>query len=434
MDPSSLISDPDSAPRQGRVLEPVRIREFQNKASELREQIECAINSNKKRNKTSVDASDLRLRSEDEILNVQIPEFEPKNHSSPSKTKKRHHGHVEQKREIIQMYEKALQKCRKEREAEREAAAGILHCLQHTSGEGTVPESSNKSAGRKLSLGDSASCNKNSTMRERVGDDDIVIRLSIHLSQTPSYVSEEWLVLGSTSLCSLRDSIYCVMDENVKNVETEYNNMRLQQGQEPEKIYDASAYFYVEGTFFEDRRHAPEEDLCATIVRYLRENNLKAPLHHTWQQDEESSSRGKYTDSFSIVSMEEKCFADLQVQLGMSSPALFCHQKCCEHLMVFQDVRTHNSVSDPVYKDQYPCRIRAPGVVLEHYRNCEVCLSKTARKVTYNDIRTPHSPFYWCDPCFNRMHYEASGKLIYSDFRVFPYKHDYQSTLMHITK
>lgn len=268
MDPSSLISDPDSAPRQGRVLDPVRIREFQNKASDLCKQIECAINKNKKRNETSVDASDLRLPSEDEILNVQIPEFEPKNHNSPSKAKRRH-GHVEQKREIIKIYEQALQKCRKEREAEREAAAGILHCLQHASGERKVPESSNKSAGRKLSMGDSASCNQNST-RERVDDGEIVIRLSIHLSQTPSYVSEEWLVLGSTSLCSLRDSIYCVMDENVKNVETEYNNMRLQQGQEPEKIYDASAYFYVEGTFFEDRRHAPGEDLSAPIIRYLR--------------------------------------------------------------------------------------------------------------------------------------------------------------------
>lgn len=269
MDPTSLISDPDSAPRQGRVLEPIRIREFQDKASELRRQIDCSVNKGKKRNKTSVDASDLRLPSEDEILNVQVPEFEPKSHSSPSKTKKRRHGHVEQKREIIKIYEQALQKCRRESEAEREAAAGILHCLQHASGEGKVPEPSNKSAGRKLSLGDRASDNKNSR-RARVGEGDVVIRLSIHLSQTPSYVSEEWLVLGSTSLCSLRDSIYCVMDENVKNVETEYNNMRLQQRQEPEKIYDGSAYFYVEGTFFEDRRHAPEEDLSAPIVQYLR--------------------------------------------------------------------------------------------------------------------------------------------------------------------
>jgi len=136
----------------------------------------------------------------------------------------------------------------------------------------------------------------------------------------------------------------------------------------------------------------------------------------------------------SLASMENTTFRDLTIRLGNEFPSLYCHQKCCEHLLIFKDVRMHSSSVDPKYIDQYPFRLAAPGIALEQHRQCEVCNVKAANQVTYEDSQTPHSPFYWCNDCFNRMHYDCSGKLIYSDLRVFPYKHDYQATLLHIPK
>jgi len=52
--------------------------------------------------------------------------------------------------------------------------------------------------------------------------------------------------------------------------------------------------------------------------------------------------------------------------------------------------------------------------------------------VTYEDKNVPHTPFFWCNECFKLMHYDAEGQALYTDFRVFPYTHDYQPMLMQV--
>jgi hypothetical protein len=171
--------------------------------------------------------------------------------------------------------------------------------------------------------------------------------------------------------------------------------------------------------------------IIASLTSYctmlFRKNNIKAPLHP------EPGTLGPQTETFTVAAMESHCFNDVQISLGLSSPGLYCHQRCCEHLIVFKDIRMHNPTVDPQFLDQYPFKIFSPGVSLEHHRQCEVCENISAKKVTYDDIRTPHSPFFWCEDCFDTMHY-ASGQLVYSDFKVFPYNHDYQSTLLHVSR
>lgn len=322
-----------------------------------------------------------------------------------------------------------LVELRQKRAHEREDAARVLYTLRNNGGEQGGSFSNHqtkKSAGPALNFRlDGIS----SDLKDRkvVSEDEVVLRLSVHLSQSPSYVSEEWLVLGSTPLCDLRDAIYCLMDENVRSVDTYYNNMREQQGSDRRNIYDQGAYFYIEGTFFEDRRHDPEEDLSRPILEYLKTQSK-------YIDRIVGSERGAVDSSFNCVSMEDSCFSDLTIRLGPSAPGLFCHQRCCEHLIVFKDVRLHNSLSDPKFLDQYPFKICSPGVSLEHRRQCEVCETSSANKVTFEDVRTPHSPFYWCEQCFDKMHYSSEGNLVYSDFKVFPYKHGYQSTLLHLGK
>jgi len=60
----------------------------------------------------------------------------------------------------------------------------------------------------------------------------------------------------------------------------------------------------------------------------------------------------------------------------------------------------------------------------------QVCGLQTARKITYDDPSAPHTPFLWCDECFKLMHYAANGQALYTNFKVFPYVHDYHSALM----
>lgn len=45
--------------------------------------------------------------------------------------------------------------------------------------------------------------------------------------------------------------------------------------------------------------------------------------------------------------------------------------------------------------------------------------------MTYDDPVTPHTPFFWCNDCYHLMHYGEGGQALHTDYRVFPYSHEY---------
>ena len=293
------------------------------------------------------------------------------------------------------------------------------------------------------------------TDAERVPVGELVFRVLVYLPRSPAFVSEEFLVLGSTPLTALRDAVYCVMDVNVRNVDGALREEAAQQrgtedtgdtgdtgdGSEGEPLSDDRAYLAVGGPgemvkFYEDRRNrgtggdgrgrrgargalggrghpssdkADVADLSTPIVEHLQNQG----------------------QTCSVVSMEHVCFGELgNISFDKEDrPMLYGHQRCCEHLVKIVDVRIFNPATDPTWKQQYPFRVYAPGHVMEHRRVCDVCSIATAGHVTFGDKNTPHSPFYWCDECFRKLHVDEGGNLLYRDFSDFPYEHGYVSSL-----
>ena len=41
--------------------------------------------------------------------------------------------------------------------------------------------------------------------------------------------------------------------------------------------------------------------------------------------------------------------------------------------------------------------------------------------MTYNDREALQNRMYFCEDCFRRLHYDQAGRVLFSDFRVFPY-------------
>jgi hypothetical protein len=37
-------------------------------------------------------------------------------------------------------------------------------------------------------------------------------------------------------------------------------------------------------------------------------------------------------------------------------------------------------------------------------KECEVCGTKVATRVTYNDVMADHTPYFWCDGCYRELH------------------------------
>lgn len=272
----------------------------------------------------------------------------------------------------------------------------------------------------------------NLTDRHRVPEGEVVVHMTVYLPQAPSTPGEEWLVLGSEPLTEVKDALYCLNEQNAKAVEMQENAVR---NQHPERLnlpklelVKPSAYFYFEGTFYIDRRDANAQDLSQPLRSYLAAQGIAAPPHpapsHHGQQR-------AMTTSFSVASMEHTRIEDLYLRIGSSVPGLYCHLGGCEHLVVVDDVRLYDAQVDPPMLSQYPYRIRVPSGTLLTRRQCEACGYRAARKVTYDDRNAPYTPFFWCDECFRMMHYDADGHVLYTDFKVFPYTHDYQSNLLH---
>jgi hypothetical protein len=349
--------------------------------------------------------------------------------------------HQLEKQQVIDAYNAAVAAAKSKYEEERSAATQHLHTLS------AYPLESDKVVRRSfanvkpLETGEGAevvteredgSTAAATAAAAAVPAGEVVVRVAIHLPQAPAYVGEEWLVLGSQTLVELRDSLYCLMEANIKNVEKDENARRSTTA--PLSLSQPSSYFYIEGSFFIDTRGntsstSDTNDISEGIRRYLKQVDVRAPPHPV--PGPASRPLGPFTTDYSVASMEERVFEDLWVRLGVGAAGLFCHQGGCEHLLVFLDVRAHDPAIDPPLMSQYPYKIADPGAAVRRKRECEACGLKFARKVTYEDRSAPHTPYFWCEDCYGAMHYDENGTALYTDFRVFPYEADYNPMILH---
>lgn len=342
----------------------------------------------------------------------------------------------------------------------------------------------------------------------RVPADELVYKVLVYLPRSPAFVSEEYLVLGSTPLTALRDMIYCVMDVNAENLDA----LKREMGDQECRVADGRAFFVKTSTsgtggdkttamkFFEDRREyrggradrtkhgrkdsallqqqqqtndAPAErsnvELVTVTAGRSRRATTKTSKMALFVQETAGEATGgtkqtkptrltkstKPTETSNkivpaktdkkdlsaplvehlrnqghdcaVMGMENVCFTDLgDVTCDREDrPMMYCHQSCCEHIVKIVDVRIFNPIADPQWVNQYPYRIYCPGGVVEHRRMCELCANQDASRITFYDKHTPHSPYYWCDGCFESLHVDEHGKLLYDDFEVYPYEHGY---------
>uniref|UniRef100_A0AAF6DMA8 snRNA-activating protein complex subunit 3 n=1 Tax=Bos taurus TaxID=9913 RepID=A0AAF6DMA8_BOVIN len=200
------------------------------------------------------------------------------------------------------------------------------------------------------------------------------------------------LVLGSQKLTELRDSICCVSDLQIGG---EFSNTPDQAPENISKDLYKSAFFYFEGTFYNDKRYPECRDLSRTIIEWS-----------------ESHDRGY--GKFQTAKMEDFTFNDLYIKVGF--PYLYCHQGDCEHVVVITDIRL-------VHHDDCLDKTLYPLIIKKHWlwtRKCFVCKMFTARWVTNNDSFAPQDPCFFCDVCFRMLHYDAEGNKL-GEFLAYPY-------------
>jgi hypothetical protein len=410
----------------------IRIKQFHRHATFLHQRIQEVLRNDSEKQgkmdlKRNADVCTDELRPKDELVSLGDSNFRESSSST-----------ILSKTDVTQKMEHALDQFRCRQAMERKEAGRALrcvrHCLERDPEEKTPGEKDKDFFKRrrtwleqqaievKKQAKELAKKNEHGMGRasERVPDDELVFKVHVYLPLSVSYVSEEFFVLGSTNLTELRDKIYCVMDVNMGNVDT------YQQAVGQTRVSDDRAYIVTgKNRFYEDRRHRGDKEPTlknTAITNIKHKEDLSRPVVEHLRREGQQCS---------VLSMEQIRFCDLaDISFDKDDPPMmYCHQACCEHIVKIVDVRLFNPRLDPAWKQQYPFRYYAPGYVMEHRRACEVCQNSSANMVTYGDRNTSHSPWYWCEQCFNKMHIQKDGTLLYDDFTCFPYEHGYMHTL-----
>ncbi len=85
--------------------------------------------------------------------------------------------------------------------------------------------------------------------------------------------------------------------------------------------------------------------------------------------------------------------------------------------MIFTDMRMSTN-ADVQNAAAYPLR---PFMTRTKRRKCSVCNLYPALYVTYGDRLASENPFFYCEECFQPLHYDVNGDILYSDFNVYNY-------------
>ncbi|KAK9818103.1 hypothetical protein WJX72_007223 [[Myrmecia] bisecta] len=235
---------------------------------------------------------------------------------------------------------------------------------------------------------------------------------NLEVDVRPDTIWQEFLVLGSQRLSVLRDAISCPADANLAAL-----NLTV-----------PSAFFYIEGVFYNDMRKPGSRDYSANIRQFCADHDIKPPVPPPADPPASAGSRqdgnrasgsdAASSHAYRTAKMEDTAFRDLYLRIGGGAGYVFCHLGCCEHLLIIRDVRRCH-IDDPASESAYPLLTFQKR---KRRRECTLCTLRPALKVTYNDATAPMNPCFWCDVCYNAMHYDANGSLLDSTYQVFPYQ------------
>lgn len=195
--------------------------------------------------------------------------------------------------------------------------------------------------------------------------------------------TQEITLWSNNKLSILKDHILCLEDyqECTGDVSELYTSKddRIPVPQRNKVLYP-SGLFYINNTFFIDRRSENHKDYSSVIM--------------------ECAKKWKLGFSNDVpTSIEDVMVGDLSVRFGF--PYLYQHQGNCEHLIVFSDARLVHPTDDNLCSANYPLVTNRR----ETCNSCMVCGLRIAEWVVKECKRFPHDITFLCNECHFMYNY-----------------------------
>lgn len=169
--------------------------------------------------------------------------------------------------------------------------------------------------------------------------------------------------------------------------------------------------------FYNDMRESTSVDYSEPILDWL--DKSKADALEKWKTLIKQPQEKQQLPRFQSVQMQNSRFCDMNFKLGAGY--IYCHQGDCKHMIVIRDIRLIH-LDDVQNQAAYPL---VTYKMKSRSAKCSVCKIYQARKITVEDKWVPFNPCYFCDICYYMLHYAKDGSLLYNEFSVYDYVHDY---------
>jgi len=214
---------------------------------------------------------------------------------------------------------------------------------------------------------------------------EVMLYVSVFKPKSKSR-KDEYLIPASSTLACLRDKVECPLS-----------------GSEFKQVRNEGSFFCIENQFYLDE---------SARRSGFAEPSVNALAHSKSCHSEFHSLLGEIHKQF----MESSRWYEVPFRLARFY--VFVHEEICEHLIMITDIRMLDINVDLINAEQYP---RLMSRARTMWRSCDICSNGRASKVVFGDRFAPESPCFFCEPCYNLLHYNQQGLLLYDDFEVYPY-------------
>lgn len=262
---------------------------------------------------------------------------------------------------------------------------------------------------------------RNETPSIDKSDKEVWLTISVYSTQRPGIRTQTFEVAASSSLCELCDRLTCNSDRVVARMTKTGTRPvpHLPLPSEPaENNHTASpsSYFLIEGIFYSDLRSQDAKDLSSGIRNWIASDHMR-----------QTEIKG-----FQVMRlMNETRWLDLTIQINR--PYSFVHCGRCDHFIIverirrehlFDQVRTGIHLFTSSRETDSTVLVRELFRLRRRKRRCRICDISRAAFITVNDRLAPENPCSFCENCYISLHYDGSGRVLYNDYRVYPYYHE----------
>lgn len=233
---------------------------------------------------------------------------------------------------------------------------------------------------------------------ERARAAPTVLQIALYAPDAHFTKTQTLLARSDHTLAELKDAIRCVNDE--------YAHDALGQP-------TLGGLFFVNETLYADTRSAGQPghvDYAHNISEFLASHSqeMQHSVRAAWAR---KGLRGDAAPNLAqahavVKTMQVTRLRDLSVTVPQMGTCLYVHAGACEHIVVFEDVRLPHSGD--------PCLAHAPATLPRRrprLEKCCICAVRPAVKMAFDDRLAPESPAFFCERCFDDLHYDENGVL-----------------------